>query len=152
MFQTYARAAQAYRAAIASSSSSLRTLLFLYDMMIAHLLKARDARGRGQFEISFHELRDASRIALALPTTLDRARAGKLAATLERFYLSLSCRIVRLSRHGQPLERFDRMIEELRTVRATWQEVARATGETIASPTASAPSPTCDTSNMTVNG
>jgi flagellin-specific chaperone FliS len=129
MSQTYARAAQAYRAAIVSSSSSLHTLLFLYDLMIADLLRAKDARVRGQFDLCFNALRKASRIALALPTTLDWRRAGKLAATLERFYLSLSCRIMRLSRHGQPLELFDRMVDDLRSVRATWQEVARATSD-----------------------
>jgi flagellin-specific chaperone FliS len=102
--------------------------LFLYDMMIAHLLRARDGRGRGQLDISFNALRDASRIALALPTTLDRARAGRLGPVLERFYLALSYRIIGLSRRHQSLAQYDRLIEELRSVRATWQEVSRLTG------------------------
>ncbi|HET6157070.1 MAG TPA: flagellar protein FliS [Dongiaceae bacterium] len=121
------RAAKAYRSAIASSSSSLHTLLFLYDMMIAHLLRARDGQERGQLDTCFCALRDASRIALALPTTLDRARAGRLGPILERFYLALSYRIIRLSRRGQALAQFDRVIDELRSVRATWQEVSRLT-------------------------
>ena len=128
MSQMHDRAAKAYRSAIASSSSSLRTLLFLYDMMIAHLRRARDGRGRGQLDMSFNALRDASRIALALPTTLDRARAGRLAPVLERFYLTLSYRIVRLSRRDRSLAHYDGLIEELRSVRATWREVSRLTG------------------------
>jgi len=128
MSQTHDRAAKAYRSAIASSSSSLRTLLFLYDMMIAHLLRARDGRGRGQLDTSFNALRDASRIALALPTTLDRASAGRLGPILERFYLALSYRIIRLSRCDRNLAHYDGLIEELRSVRATWQEVSRLTG------------------------
>jgi flagellin-specific chaperone FliS len=78
-------------------------------------------------DLCFNALRESSRIALALPGTLDWQRAGRLASILERFYLSLSYRIIRLSRPGQPPELFDRMIEELRSVRATWQEVARTT-------------------------
>jgi flagellin-specific chaperone FliS len=128
MSQMHDRAAKAYRSAIASSSSSLRMLLFLYDMMIAHLLRARDGRGRGQLDTSFNALRDASRIALALPTTLDRIRAGRLGPILERFYLALSYRIIRLSRRDQELAHYDGLIEELRSVRATWQEVGRLTG------------------------
>lgn len=129
MPQAHEHAAKAYRAAIAASSSSLHTLLFLYDMMIADLLRAKETRERGQLDQSLHALGKASRIALALPTTLDRARAGDLAQVLERFYLGLSCRIIRLAQRHQPLEQFDRMIGELRDTRATWQEVARLAGE-----------------------
>lgn len=137
---TYNRAAiQAYSQA-QHTVGKTRQVVMLYDGAIRFLQQAREAIQNNRIEERFHLLTRVSEILMGLQSSLDFENGENVAKILYDFYSAQDNRITSIQRTNNA-ELCDAVIEDLKTMRNTWNEIDQSTNAANKSPIASTDTP-----------
>ncbi len=113
----------AYRA-VHAGSGILDIVVSLYDCIIVDLMQAQEARVTQQFDREFMCLQSASHRLLGLRSALDEDRGGALVKRLDVFYATASYHISAIPRRPDPVSASNRLLRQMRAMRAAWSQVA----------------------------
>lgn len=112
--------------AAAESMSKTRQIVMLYDAIIKNIGQAKEAIIAKEYEKRFNATQKASNIIIGLHSALDFDKGGEISETLRNFYTNIDLRIVKLNQTND-LEECDAIIDELKKMRATWDEIDQKT-------------------------
>lgn len=129
-YQAYSRASH--------TVAKTRQVVMLYDGIIRNLQQARDAMRENHIETRFNKLVRASEILIGLQMSLDFEQGAEAAQTLYDFYASLDTRIMHLHRSNDAVV-CDALIDEIKDMRAVWDQIDRGQLETESAGEASSP-------------
>lgn len=123
-----------------ASASPAQQLVLLYDGAIKFTLLARDAIMRGDIQARHNANRRAMEIVSYLLEILDTRQGGEVAERLQRIYSHLLQRLLDVDFSNNPAV-CDEVLEHLRTLRASWDQLARQGSAAAPAQSASAPAP-----------
>lgn len=101
-----------------------RQIVMLYDGVISALQQARDAMNDRRIEDRYNLLAKATQIIMGLQSSLDFESGKEVAATLYDFYSGALFAINSLHRSNDAVK-CSELIEEIKTMRAVWDEIDR---------------------------
>lgn len=102
-----------------------RQVVMLYDGIIRYLQQAREAMEAKRIQDRFNLLVKAGEIVMGLQSSLDFEKGESVAQVLYDFYSSVDARILTLHR-TQDLVMCDGLIQEIKEMRAIWDEIDKA--------------------------
>ena len=125
----WARQGRDYMRSQVETASPTQLVLMLYDGAIRFLSAGREKMLARQLEQKNTYLVKSQRIISELMSTLDHSQGGSVAANLQRLYAYMLQRIVEGNLHDEP-EAISEVIDLLRDLRASWEEVDRMSRST----------------------
>lgn len=99
-----------------------KQIVMLYDGAIRFMQQAREAVIEKRIQDRYNLLVKASDIMVSLQNCLDHESGGDIARVLHDFYSSIDMSIISIHRTNS-LSMCDRVIEELKKMRAAWQQI-----------------------------
>lgn len=119
----------AYRKTEVQSRTPLELVVMLYDGAIRFVGVAKDAIGRGDIRARAEATSRALAIVSELQSTLDIARGGEMASSLDDMYRYITQRVVEatVKNDAAPLDEARRLLE---TLRDGWQTIAASAAAT----------------------
>jgi flagellar protein FliS len=135
-----------------NTAAKTRQVVMLYDGAIRFLQQAKDAMEKipgdlSAIETRYNKLTKAAEIIMGLQACLDFDTGGDAAKILYDFYAGVDMRILTLHRTND-VKHCEQLIEEIRRMRDTWDQIDRGVNASAASAPASPPpaAPSPDTS------
>ena len=95
----------------------------LYDTILLHVGRAADAARKGDFQVQFDEVMNATRIVDGLNRCLDMEGGGNVATNLRAMYESVSRALLRSVGKPTAVEACDKLIAAVRDTRNAWAEI-----------------------------
>jgi flagellar protein FliS len=115
---------QQYQRAQVETASPTRLVVLLYDGAIRFCSIAQEAMRKRDLETQNTNLIKAQRIIGELMSSLDRESGGEVAANLSRIYSYLMEEMVKANLYDRA-GALDPVLEALRALRASWEEIDR---------------------------
>jgi flagellar protein FliS len=119
---TLADATQAY-GQLGRRGADAGSVVLLYDGAIRHIAQARAAIAEAAVERRWQHVARATAIVDGLQQCLDHARGGEIAGMLDRLYTYVALRLQDINLRNDP-RACDELVGLLRTLRASWAELA----------------------------
>jgi flagellar biosynthetic protein FliS len=102
--------------------SSPTAVVQLYDTILLHVGRASEAARKGDFQVQFDEVMNATRIVDGLNRCLDMTQ-GQVALNLRDMYESVSRALLRSVGKPSAEEACDKLIVAMRDTRNAWAEI-----------------------------
>lgn len=112
---------QAYKSATHTVAKTQQVVM-LYDGAIRYIRQAREAIEAKRIEDRYNLLMKAADIISGLQGALDFERGGNIAVVLYNYYSSISSRLFAIH-HSNNVKDCDAVIEDLKQMRAIWQQI-----------------------------
>jgi len=125
MHSPSARAAAQYQKTEVQCGTPLELVVKLYDGAIANVVKARDAMARGDLVAKRDGISRALAIVAELQSSLDVAKGGQIATSLDALYAYVTSRLVESNVRKDP-RALDEVHKLLVPLRDAWQQIASA--------------------------
>ena len=123
MFSPSTRGAATYQQTAVQCGTPLELVVKLYDAAIKNVVKARDGLKSGDLVAKKDGMSNAMAIVAELRSSLDMARGGEIAVSLDRLYAYVSERLVDANVNKDP-RGFDEVYRLLLPLRDAWQQIA----------------------------
>ena len=117
------QAASAYRQTEAQSRTPLELVVMLYDGALRFVAQARSAIERNDIRARREAISRALAILSELQGTLDMAKGGEIAASLDNLYVYINGRLLD-GAAKQDVRPIDEAMRVLTTLREAWAEIA----------------------------
>ncbi|MBI1308832.1 MAG: flagellar export chaperone FliS [Proteobacteria bacterium] len=117
------------------NATPAQQLVLLYDGAIKFVLRAREAIGQGDIEGRYKANRRAMEIVGYLLEILDMEKGGEVAARLQRIYTFVLKKLMEVDFKNDTAS-CDEVVEHLRTLRASWYQLAERNAMQTAVPAA----------------
>ena len=111
-----------YQRSQVQTARPTQLVVMLYDGAIRFLNVAREELGSGDLEARHKNLLRAQRVIGELISSLNSEKGGEVAANLQRVYTFMLQQLVEANLHDK-VEPIDHVIDLLRDLRRSWQEV-----------------------------
>ena len=115
-----------------------RQVVMLYDGAIRYVTQAKDAIERGDIQERYNSLKKATSIISGMQGALDFANGGDIAKLLDEYYYSIYMRLMSVHQ-TKSTDMCVAVINELKMMRSSWQDVDNDKSETIDTPLANVP-------------
>ena len=125
-------AIRAYRESEIASDSPVHLVVLLYDQLLRDLQRALDAFVKEDVARRALELDHALLVLGQLQGTIDLARGGEVAETLDHFYTVVRRNLLQAAA-GDSGDLLERQRQQIFAVREAWLEVERKQGGAVAS-------------------
>lgn len=106
-----------------ATESSPTAVVQLYDTILLHVGRASEAARKGDFQVQFDEVMNATRIVDGLNRCLDMAQGGQVALNLRDMYESVSRALLRSVGKPSAEEACGKLIVALRDARNAWAQI-----------------------------
>lgn len=103
--------------------SSPTAVVQLYDTILLHVGRASEAARKGDFQVQFDEVMNATRIVDGLNRCLDMAQGGQVATNLREMYEAVSRALLRSVGKPSAEEACEKLIVAVRDTRNAWAEI-----------------------------
>jgi flagellar secretion chaperone FliS len=127
MLSPSARGAALYQQTAVQCGTPLELVVKLYDAAIKNVVKARDGLRAGDLVAKKDGVSRAMAIVAELRSSLDMAKGGDIAVSLDRLYAYLTDRLIDANIKKDP-NGFDEVYRLLVPLRDAWQQVASGAG------------------------
>ncbi|MBI1363350.1 MAG: flagellar export chaperone FliS [Proteobacteria bacterium] len=120
------------------NASPAERVVLCYDGAIKFLMAARRAIEENKIQDRYNNNKRAGDIIAYLMDTLNMEEGGQIASNLQRIYMYMLRRLMDVDMKNST-EAIDDVVEQLRTLRASWEKVAKgdvSTGKSPAAPQA----------------
>ncbi len=121
-YNSYEKAATAYRTAYVNSISGFEIVVELYKGMISNVKQAKIAYQEGRLEAMCQLNEKTGKILIALQSHLDFEKGGEAALYLNQLYNSVFASLARILRNKNPELAFDQIVAALWPVYQKWCE------------------------------
>jgi flagellar protein FliS len=108
----------------AETESSPTAVVQLYDTILLHVGRAAEAARKGDFQVQFDEVMNATRIVDGLNRCLDMSQGGQVAINLRDMYESVSRALLRSVGKPSAEETCDKLIVAMRDTRNAWAQIS----------------------------
>jgi flagellar protein FliS len=122
-----------YQTTAIGSGSPTKTVVCLYDTFIKLLYKAKKCIDDKDISGKCQSLQQASEVVLCLQNGLDLERGGSIAERLEKFYFRLFADVNMIIIKNQSHAEIDKLLEAVKPLRTTWQNISEQVTGTNAS-------------------
>lgn len=106
------------------TESSPAAVVQLYDTILLHVGRAAEAARKGDFQVQFDEVMNATRIVDGLNRCLDMNEGGQVALNLRDMYESVSRALLRSVGKPSAEEACEKLIMAMRNTRNAWAEIS----------------------------
>lgn len=107
-----------------------RQVVMLYDGAIRFVTQAKDAIERDNIQARYNALEKATAIISGMQSAIDFDNGGHIAQLLDDYYYSIYMRLMSIHRSNSA-EMCTSIIQELKVMRDSWQEVDNASSNVI---------------------
>lgn len=116
----------AYKNAHQTTENKTRQVVMLYDGLMRYVNQAKQAIEEGNIEERFLVLEKAGQIIAGLQASLDFEKGEKVAVVLDSYYNTIYTKIHTINRENTT-ETCDDLLEDIKGMRAAWQDVYEET-------------------------
>lgn len=106
-----------------ATESSPVAVVQLYDTILLHVSRAAEAARKGDFQMQFDEVMNATRIVDGLNRCLDMVEGGQVAVNLRDMYESVSRALLRSVGKPTAGEACDKLVAAMCATRNAWAEI-----------------------------
>jgi flagellar protein FliS len=106
------------------NASPAERIVLCYDGAIKFLMAARRAIDEGKIQDRYNNNKRATDLIAYLMDTLNMEQGGQIAVNLQRIYMYMLRRLMDVDMKNST-EAIDDVVEQLRTLRASWEKIAK---------------------------